>query len=359
MSPGAAASTPRRRRPTLLIVGCGDVGLRVLRHLSPGWRVLALTSQPQRRAELRAAGARPLVGDLDQPRTLARLAGLADAVLVLAPPPAHGGADTRSRHLLQALARDSRVRRVVYASTSGVYGDCGGARVDETRAVRPATDRARRRVDAEAAWRWFGRRSGAATTLLRVPGIYALDRPGGDPRDRVRRGTPVLRAGDDVHTNHVHADDLARACIAALHRGAPQRVVHVSDDSELRMGDHFDRIADASGLPRPPRLTRDDAAASLSAVQMSFLSESRRLDNTRMKRELRLRLRHPTPLHALAAARAVVSGADPDPERGAAAGGAVAAVAGAAAVGGPAAGSGAATAGARTAPGASVGARGE
>jgi nucleoside-diphosphate-sugar epimerase len=109
----------------------------------------------------------------------------------------------------------------------------------------------------------------------------------------------VLHAADDVLTNHVHADDLARACIAALHRGAPQRIVHVSDDSELRMGDHFDRVADACGLPRPPRLTRDEAAAALSAVQMSFLSESRRLDNTRLRRELRLRLQYPTPLHAL------------------------------------------------------------
>ncbi len=284
---------PLRRR-TLLIVGCGDVGLRVLAQLAGRWRVVALTSSPARRDALRGAGALPLVGDLDRPDTLGRLGSLADAVLMLAPPPPSGPRDDRSRHLMRALARGGRVQRVVYASTSGVYGDCGGARIDETQPVRPATDRARRRVDAEAAWRWFGRRTGAIVTVLRVPGIYALDRDGGDPRERVRRGAPVLAATDDVYTNHIHADDLARACIAALSRGAPQRIVHASDDTELHMGEYFDLVADLHGLPRPPRLTLADAARALSPMQLSFMRESRRLDNRRLKRELRVCLRYPT-----------------------------------------------------------------
>ncbi|MFM1856657.1 MAG: hypothetical protein RLZ83_1966, partial [Pseudomonadota bacterium] len=140
----------------------------------------------------------------------------------------------------------------------------------------------------------FGRASGAAALVLRIPGIYALDRAGGDPRERVRRGTPVLRPEDDVHTNHIHADDLARACVAALLRGGPQRVFHVSDDGALAMGDHCDRIADLSGLPRPPRIAREQALTTLSPMTMSFLSESRRLRNERLKRELRLTLRYPT-----------------------------------------------------------------
>ncbi len=283
-----------RHRPTLLIVGCGDVGLRVLRALSPGWRVLALTSQPDRRAELRAAGAVPLVGDLDDPASLGRLGALADAVLHLAPPPGQGDTDTRSRHLLRALARGGTLRRLVYVSTTGVYGDAGGERIDETRPVRPTTPRARRRVDAEALWRWAGRRSGIAVTLLRVPGIYALDRAGGDPRERVRRGMPVLAPADDVYTNHVHADDLARACIAALHRGRPQRAINVVDDSEMKMGDYFDLVADLHGLPRPPRLTLVEAQAQLSPMTLSFMGESRRLANRRLTQELRLRLRYPT-----------------------------------------------------------------
>ena len=190
--------------------------------------------------------------------------------------------------------------RIVYGSTSGVYGDAAGLRFDETRAPSPATDRARRRLDAESSLRRYGRAFGACVTLLRIPGIYAGDRPGGAPRERVARGTPLLRAEDDVYTNHIHADDLARACVAALHRGAPQRVYHVNDDTELRMGDYFDLAADLCGLPRPPRVSRDAAQAVLSPMQLSFMSESRRMSNRRMKRELRLALRHPDVAHALA-----------------------------------------------------------
>jgi nucleoside-diphosphate-sugar epimerase len=244
-----------------------------------------------------------LLGDLDDATSLGRLAALADAVLHLAPPPGQGETDPRTRQLLRALARSARLQRLVYASTSGVYGDAGGARIDETRALNPATDRARRRVDAEARVRHHGRAFGVRASVLRVPGIYALDRPGGDPRDRVKRGAPVLVPGDDVYTNHIHADDLARACVAALMRGAPQRIYHASDCSETLMGEHFDAVADAFGLPRPPRLTRAEAARVLSPVQMSFLAESRRLDNRRLREELRLRLRYPTPAHAWAAAR--------------------------------------------------------
>jgi nucleoside-diphosphate-sugar epimerase len=284
----------RARRPTLLIVGCGDIGLRVLRLVHPRWRVLALTSSPARVPVLRALGAVPLLGDLDRPATLGRLGALADAVLHLAPPLSSGGDDPRTRALLRALARGGRSRRLVYASTSGVYGDCRGARFDETRAVNAGTDRALRRVDAEAQLRWFGRRTGTRVTVLRIPGIYAADRPGGHPRERLARGTPVLVAADDVYTNHIHADDLARACVAALHRGLAQRVVHASDDSELRMGDYFDLAADLCGMPRPPRIARAQAEAQMGPMLLSFMSESRRLDNARLKRELRLRLRFPT-----------------------------------------------------------------
>ena len=292
--PRPSASHPR---PTLLIVGCGDVGLRVLKLLAGRWRVLALTSSATRLPQLRTAGALPLLGDLDQPATLHRLAAIArmaDAVLHLAPPRGAGSTDSRTQHLLQALARSKRLRRLVYGSTTGVYGDAGGARFDETRPLAPATDRARRRVDAETRLRRFGRDHGVVVSVLRIPGIYAGDRPGGHPRDRLARGSPVLRPEDDVYTNHIHADDLARACVAALYRGRPQRVVHACDDTDLRMGDYFDLAADLCGLARPPRISREAAAALLSPLQLSFMSESRRLLNQRLKQDLRLQLRYPT-----------------------------------------------------------------
>lgn len=268
--------------------------MRVLRQLAGRWRVIAVTSSPQRAAALRAAGATPIVADLDQPRTLLRIGALAPWLLHLAPPPASGETDPRTSALLRALACAGVVRRIVYASTSGVYGDAQGAWVDERRAVAPATSRARRRVAAEAALRRHGRVHASSVTILRVPGIYAFDREGGDPIERVRSGAPVLVREDDVYTNRIHADDLARACIAALCRGRPQRVVHVSDDTEMPMGDAMDLVADRAGLARPPRITRDAARAALPPMAYSFLAESRRLRNQRLKRELRVRLRHPT-----------------------------------------------------------------
>ena len=257
-------------------------------------RVFALTSTPERAPRLRAAGAVPLLGDLDRPETLGRLGALAGRVLHLAPPPGEGGHDPRTAALLRALARGGTVQTLVYGSTTGVYGDCRGDRIDETRAVAPATARARRRVDAEARLRGFGRTSGCRVTVLRIPGIYALDRPGGDPRDRVRRGTAVLSREDDVYTNHIHADDLARACLRALFLGRPQRVINVCDDSDERMGDYYDRVADLSGSPRLPRVTRGDAQGLFSPMQWSFMSESRRIRADRLRRELRLRLCYPT-----------------------------------------------------------------
>lgn len=284
----------------LLIVGSGDVARRALPLLIKRYRVYALVRDGEAAAEWRAAGAKPVLADLDDRRSLLRLAGLAQAVLHLAPPPGGGEIDSRTRNLLAALARGKSLpRRLAYVGTTGIYGDCAGERLDETRTPRPATARARRRQDAESRLRAFGRRHGTQIALLRAPGIYAGDRV---PLERLRNGTPVLAAGEDVFSNHIHADDLAAACAAALHRGAANRTYNVVDDSDMKMGDYFDQVADAFGLPRPPRLSRAEIARALSPVQLSFMTESRRIGNRRLKDELKLRLRYPTVDAALAAA---------------------------------------------------------
>ncbi|KLR57575.1 MULTISPECIES: SDR family oxidoreductase [unclassified Diaphorobacter] len=295
----------RFRRQRVLIIGCGDVGLRVVRSLngpqggSGRPRVLALTSSPTRVPQLRGAGVTPLLGNLDDAATLARLAGVATRVLHLAPPPGEREVgprwwlDPRSTALARALRRRTLPQSLVYASTSGVYGDCAGDWVPESRPVAPATPRAQRRVNAERAMRHLGR-AGVPVSILRVPGIYAPDREGGTPEARLRRGTPVLAEPDDVYTNHIHADDLARACMLALWRARAQRIYNVADDSQLKMGDYFDFAADLYGLPRPPRVQRSTAQEQLPLSLLSFMGESRRLTTKRMARELRLRLRYPT-----------------------------------------------------------------
>ncbi len=289
----------RFRRQRVLIVGCGDVGLRLAAALPSHTRVLALTSSAARLPELRSRGIVPLLGNLDRATSLARLAGLATRVVYLAPPPSEGWTDPRVSALLRALRLREAPLQLVYGSTSGVYGDCQGAWVDETRASQASTPRAQRRVDAESQVRFFGRSTGASVQLLRIPGIYAPDRDGGTPRARLQKGTPMLCAADDVYTNHIHADDLARACVAALLKGKPQRRYNVCDDTVLKMGDYFDLAADLYQLPRPPRVARDSAQQQLPTMLLSFMSESRRLHNRRMKQELGLRLRYPTVVEGL------------------------------------------------------------
>jgi nucleoside-diphosphate-sugar epimerase len=280
----------------ILIVGCGDVGLRLIDRLGDRFRIHAMTRSPDRIAALRAAGVVPIVADLDDPGTLGRLAGIAPNVVHLAPPPGRGSVDTRTRTLLRHL---SGVERLIYVSTSGVYGDCQGRWIDETRAVAPGTDRGRRRVDAERRLRAWARSRGVRLTILRVPGIYAADRL---PLARFASGTPVLRTEDDVYTNHVHADDLARLIADALSRGAPQRIYHAVDDSAIRMGDWFDLIAEHRRLPRPERVSRAAIAERVDPNLLSFMRESRRLSNRRMHTELGMRLAYPTVRDGLDAA---------------------------------------------------------
>lgn len=284
----------------LLIIGCGDVAVRAVPLLRSRYRIYALTRSAARVPALRALGLTPLVGDLDQPAGLDALAGLAHDVLHCAPPPPAGSRDTRTAHLIAALARaKSLPQHLVYISTTGVYGDCAGAWIDETRPPRPATARAQRRVDAERRLRDWGRRSGVRVCVLRAPGIYSAERL---PLARLREGTPALRADEDAYTNHVHAEDLARMAVAALQRGFPGRTYNATDDSVLKMGDYFDLVADRYGLPRPPRVSRAEAAVRVAPALLSFMSESRRLSNHRIKRELRLRLRFPTVDAGIAAA---------------------------------------------------------
>ena len=275
----------------LLIVGCGDVARRTLPRLLGHYRVFALLRDPAQFADWRARGARPLLADLDRAQSLQRISGLADVVLHFAPPPENGKQDSRTRRLLAALARGKSLpQRLVYISTSGVYGDCAGALIDETRPLRPATARAQRRADAESQLRRFGARHGVRVAILRAPGIYAAERL---PIERLKRGVKALRDEDDVFTNHIHADDLALLACAALRRGRANRCYNATDDSQLKMGEYFDLVADRFGLPRAPRVSRSAAANEMSPLQLSFMSESRRLDNRRIKRELRAQLRYP------------------------------------------------------------------
>jgi nucleoside-diphosphate-sugar epimerase len=296
-----------------LIIGCGDVVRRALPRLLRRYRVYALVRKLD--PALRALGVTQILGDLDQPASLKRLSGLADVLLHSAPPAdTDVASDTRTQHLLAALQTGKSLpRRIVYISTSGVYGNCDGAEVDETRAVHPESARAARRVAAETMLREFGRQTRVKVSILRAPGIYAADRL---PLERVKRGDPVLNADEDSYSNHIHADDLAHAVVLALTHGRNNRAYNATDDSDMKMGDWFTHLADAFDLPAPPRVDRATAETQLSPALLSFLRESRRLNNRRIKRELGLKLAYPTVEEGIAAAKqpaAAVANAETPP----------------------------------------------
>jgi nucleoside-diphosphate-sugar epimerase len=266
--------TPHR----MLIVGYGDIARRVAARLPARTAVRSIS---------RSQGA-----DLDQPTTLhAFTGGTEEVVLHTAPPPTTGLADTRTTHLLALLSAAAILpRRVVYISTSGVYGDCAGAWVDETAPLHPQTPRAVRRVDAEAQLTEWCLQYRVQLTILRAPGIYALSRL---PLVRLLQGTPVLREADDVYTNHIHADDLATICLHAMQLQTRPGIYNASDDSTLKMGAYMARVAERFGLPLPPQISRDLAATRIAAPLLSFMRESRRLKNTRLKHDLGIELRYP------------------------------------------------------------------
>lgn len=271
--------------------------MRAAELIGDRYRIFALTRNRERLDELRRLGLTPVVGDLDQPRTLHKLAGLADSVLHFAPPQTSGLRDLRTRNLLAALSQSLILpRRVVYISTSGVYGDRRGASTTETAPTAPHSERAIRRRDAENRLRRWAAQHAIRLSILRAPGIYSERRL---PTERLRKGTPALRHEEDSYSNHIHAADLARAAIHALRFGTGGRVYNACDDTSLKMGDYFDLVADACGLTRPPRIELARAAESMPAALFSFMRESRRLENARLKKELRFTPDHPSVIEFL------------------------------------------------------------
>lgn len=276
---------PQLGRPRLLIVGCGDIGTRIVACLAKRFRIMAVIRRPEAAGPLRQLGAIPLLANLDDPDTLTRLRGLAPSVLILAPTSAQGTRDRRSRHLQHALLRSpaALTQRWVYMSTTGVYGDRQGRWTDETTTPNPINDRARRRLDAERTLR----HRAPFATVIRAPGIYAADRL---PLERIRQSLPVPE--HTLYTNHIHADDLARITVRALLQGARGRVYNAVDDTDMSLQAYLDCLADHFALPRPPRANDTELRAQLTPARLSFMQESRRIQNRRLKHELKLRLHY-------------------------------------------------------------------
>lgn len=274
----------------ILIIGCGYVGVRLARqYLDLGQSVTGLVQSQAGVERLNAAGITARRVDLAHD-DLSDLPLAGARVFHLVPPPDQGRTDPLTRRLVEVFARFGQPRRVVYMSTTGVYGDCRGAWVDESWPARPGVDRSRRRWDAEQTLQRWGEETGGEPVILRVAGIYG---PGRLPLERLRQGLPMVRSEESPYSNRIHVDDLVAVCMLAMERGRPGAVYNACDDTPSTMTDYFLAIADAAGLPRPPLIPLAEAAGQVSAAMLSYLSESRRLSNRRLREELGFELRYP------------------------------------------------------------------
>lgn len=283
----------------VLIVGCGAIGQRVAALcLAEGRAVTGLVQSAASAAGLHAVGITPWQIDLDDSAAPTEVNCADRAVYYFAPPPAADETDPRMTHFLAAIAADDLPQRIVYISTTGVYGDCDGAWITEAQPVNPRTPRGKRRLDAENSLRVWSAKTAVPVVILRVPGIYG---PGRLPAERIRKGLPVLREADAPYSNRIHAEDLARICVAAMQRGTPGAVYNVADNQPTTMSHYFNQVADALGLSRPPAVSMAEARATLTPAMLSFIEESRRIDNRKLREELGIELLYPDLESGLAA----------------------------------------------------------
>ena len=284
----------------MLIVGCGAVGRKIAESaLQRGVSVNCLVRTEESARRLRESGLDARALDLDREITAPLDAAGETQVFYLAPPPPDGRQDPRMQRFLAMLPEGSKPR-IVYISTTGVYGDCKGAWVDERRPANPQADRARRRRDAELQLLRWRETVGGEVIILRVAGIYG---PGKLPLARLEKQTPMVGEREAPWTNRIHITDLVSICEAAMALGRDGECYNVSDGQPGNMRDYFDRVADLFGLPRAPIISLAEGKDQLSAGLLSYLAESRRLDNRKMIEDLGISLRYPDLASGLEACR--------------------------------------------------------
>lgn len=285
----------------VVIVGCGDIGTRIAALFKDrGATVKALSRSEEKAGRLLGLGIEVVSGNLDDPASLAALPLQGSLVYYLAPPPGGGNLDTRMRNFCASITAENLPHRIIYMSTSGVYGDCGDTPVTEETPPNPQTARGKRRLDAETVLSGWGKEHGVEVIILRVTGIYG---PGRLPVTQLASGQPVLLEHLSPPTNRIHAADLARVCVAAAEKGEDGDIFNISDGQVGTMTQYFNAVADLLGYPRPRQVSLEEAHQVMSPLMLSYIAEKRRMDNGKMLRKLEITLLYPTLEEGLKACR--------------------------------------------------------
>jgi nucleoside-diphosphate-sugar epimerase len=252
-----------------LVIGTGYTGGRVLKRLHGAFGLSKSRVEPSKESAS---------FDLDTATSLPiRLPDVYRIIYTV--PPAGDSGDERLQRFLELL--DPEPQSFVYISTTGVYGDCDGATIDESVAVSPGTIRARRRVTAEGQLSQWAAASGSNLTILRTPSIYGPGRLG---EERLQNVAPVLSEAESNPGNRIHVDDLVSCCCAAL--DAPAGIYNVGDADHRSATWFASEVARQLGFPEPRQVSRGELAQSISPLRLSFLSESRQIDTRKMREVL-------------------------------------------------------------------------
>jgi len=276
----------------ITIIGCGDIGQRVAKRCqqqSMPVRGMVMTADSAK--SLKQQGIEPIRANLDEPETLNSISYSGHTVFYFAPPPRLGNQDTRMANWLASMQSDDLPEKVVLISTTAVYGDTEGNWISEQSPLNPGTERGLRRLDAERRLFDWAQENSLEAVILRVPGIYG---PGRLPRDRIEKGLPVLNESECGYTNRIHSEDLAMICMVAAETAASGEIYNVTDGHPGTMTDWFNQVADFLSLPRPPQISMQQAEQEMSAGMLSYLKESRRIDNSKMLKELNVKLQYET-----------------------------------------------------------------
>jgi nucleoside-diphosphate-sugar epimerase len=285
------------------IIGCGDIGFRVAKELiKQGYQVQATIHFEEGTVVPQSAGIRTIVANFDYQEDVPDFILHGQNVFYFMPPQGGGSSDYRMLNFCRKLSTDNCPSRLVYISTSGVYGDCGEELVTEETPVNPQTTRAKRRVSAENQLREQAEKLGFELIILRVTGIYG---PGRLPISQLKKGHEVLRPEDAPRTNRFHSVDQVRICLAAMEMGEPGDIFNVCDGEESSMSHYFQSVAKLYDLPQPKQLSWAEAERVMNPLTFSFLKETRRMSNRKMLEKLEIELLYPTLEAGLPASRMI------------------------------------------------------
>jgi len=270
----------------ILIVGYGYLG----GHLARAEREAGHAVEALCRSKLEGTAIQQISADLDQAESLTDLQVEGEIIYYCAPPPSQGVIDSRLQNFLSAIKKQ-RPKRLILISTTGVYGNCDGEWIDETKAANPQVDRAHRRWDAEQKLTQWATERKVSVVVLRVAGIYGK---GKLPEKRLLSAQPVLAPELSPFSNRIQIEDLTQACLAAARHPQPKPLYNVTDGHPSTMSDYFFQVAEALQLPRPSVISADQMESQLSEGMRSYLAESKRIENRLLREHLSVTLKYPT-----------------------------------------------------------------